>query len=277
MRILKTTLKLPNGKWLAKQREQNSLTIQQIASAVQWHPLSVRALETRNRVVPPGWKKALAELGIKLPMPTWPRTLPFYSGADLKRDMDTRAGMRHSRFWLSNQLGVTEETIDAVLQCNLPVPHDWLLKLAELGADVPEVVRVTLFQPLVDATRPAASPAELDASAVEPAPHTEKQSARFFWPAEDQPDAPLGTATSACVSEGSDKRLAAPAALGKEHKPSLFVSWTEEAGLHVSLSTALLDQIPAALTDLLLTLSSSSLPKAAATRLSSKTAEPSRG
>ena len=278
MRILRTTGNLPTGKWLAKQREEHSHTIDQIANAVHWHPLSVRFLETRNRVIPPGWKKALGELGIKLSMPAWPRTMPAYSGADLKRDMDIRAGMRHSNFWLSNQLGVPEEEISTLVQCNLPVPQAWLLKLAELGADVPELVRVTLFRPYVDAPHTAAAPVELDASKPQPASHAEKQNTPLFWVA-DEPDSEIGAerVKSTSTHEGSDKRPTERAGSDEPQKKSLFVSWTDEAGLHISLSTALLGQIPTALIELLLALSPSSQPKSTHAGLPGKPAEPSGG
>ena len=67
----------------------------------------------------------------------WPQQMQPYCGADLQSDLRTRAGFRHSRYWLSKQLCVPERIVTDVIRTTLTGPHCWLLKLAELSATYP--------------------------------------------------------------------------------------------------------------------------------------------
>ena len=136
---------LPTGSWLAQERQRIGKTPADVAKAVQRHVRTVRALEQNNRVIPPGWCQDLRKLGMNVPAPAWPAPLRPYYGADLHSDLQTRVGFRHSRYWLSKQLCVTEAAVTDVIQRNRIVPSSWLLKLAELGANVPAMVRLALY------------------------------------------------------------------------------------------------------------------------------------
>ena len=136
---------LPTGIWLTQERQRIGKTPADVAKAVQRHVRTVRALEQNNRVIPPGWCQDLRKLGINVPAPAWPAPLRPYYGADLHSDLHTRVGFRHSRYWLSKQLCVTEAAVTDVIQRNRIVPSSWLLKLAELGANVPAMVRLALY------------------------------------------------------------------------------------------------------------------------------------
>lgn len=134
---------LPRGSWLAQERRRLGKTRAEVAKAVGGHSATLRSIEHSNRVVPPGWYPELRTLGMQIPEPVWPLMQP-YCGTDLQRDIRTRAGFPHSRFCLSKRLAVPESAVTEVVRGNLPVPHSWLLKLAELGAGVPAPVRRTL-------------------------------------------------------------------------------------------------------------------------------------
>ena len=128
---------LPTGRWLANERERLNLPIVDVAKAVRKPATSVRAIERKNLVIPPGWREELLPLGVFV---ISPRFASSYSGHDLRKDLEETVGVRHSRYWLSKQLCVREDTISEIIHRNLAVPNDWLLKLAEIGAQVPPVV-----------------------------------------------------------------------------------------------------------------------------------------
>lgn len=136
---------LPTGSWLSQERLRLGKTQAEVARAVQVHGASLRSLELHNRVLPPGWYPQLRALGIRISEPVWPAQMSSYTGADLYRDLGTCSRLRSERGWLSSQLCVSESAVTEVLRCNLPVPPSWLLKLAELGANVPEPVWSTLY------------------------------------------------------------------------------------------------------------------------------------
>ena len=267
---------LPTGRWLVQQRELFSMTVSELAKALHRHPSTVRAIERNNRVIPPGWGDGLRLIGMQLPAPAWPGNMPAYFGAELEHDMNTRAGLRHSRFWLSKQLCVPEKVVVAVIHGNLVVPHDWLLKLAELGANVPAAVRRALDQTDRDSPSPACESAPLDFSEL-----ISKLPADGWrgGPRATGPEAQEPTGSLFCEpsSDDSKKRLPADEPPPQRKPQSLYIHWTEEGGLHVTVSTALLDQIPVALQELLLTLYPSSLPTPSPSPLAKKAAGPSRG
>ena len=267
---------LPTGRWLVQQRELFSMTVSELAKALHRHPSTVRAIERNNRVIPPGWGDGLRLIGMQLPAPAWPGNMPAYFGSELEHDMNKRAGLRHSRFWLSKQLFVPEKVVVAVIRGNLVVPHDWLLKLAELGANVPAAVCRALEQADMDTASAASESAPLDFSELISKLPAEgwRGGQRAPGPAAQEPTRSLD-----CEPSGDDskKRLSVDEAPQQRKPQSLYIHWTEEGGLHVTLSTALLDQIPVAMKELLLTLYQSSLPTSAQSPFAKKVAEPSRG
>ena len=235
----KNGIVLPTGSWLAQERQRLGKTPADVAQAVQRHLSTIRALEQNDRVIPPGWCQDLRKLGMLIPEPVWPVQLQTYCGADLHSDLQTRVGFRNSRYWLSKQLCVTEEAVTEVIQHNLTVPPSWLLKLAELGANVPAMVRMALYQnasldsgsasavPLASTSAHAAGPRVISAVPGKSV------------------DAPALTPTPAPTS---------PSASARRERESVYMNWTEERGLHFSISAALLEQIPAVLRELLILL-----------------------
>lgn len=230
---------LPTGSWLAQERQRLGKTPADVAKAVQRHIRAVRALEQNNRVIPPGWCQDLRKLGMNVPAPAWPAPFRPYCGADLHSDLQTRVGFRHSRYWLSKQLCVTESAVTDVIQHNRIVPPSWLLKLAELGANVPAMVRMALYQNAsLDSGSASAVPlASTSAHAAGP---------RLISAVPGKSvDAPAPTPTPAPTS---------PSASVQRERESVYMNWTEERGLHFSISAALLEQIPAVLRELLVPL-----------------------
>ena len=170
---------LPTGSWLAQERQRIGKTPADVAKAVQRHVRTVRALEQNNRVIPPGWCQDLRKLGMNVPAPAWPAPLRPYYGADLHSDLKTRVGFRHSRYWLSKQLCVTEAAVTEVIQRNRIVPSSWLLKLAELGANVPAMVRLALYLGnSADAPAPTPNPAPTSPAA---SAQRERESMYISW------------------------------------------------------------------------------------------------
>ena len=151
---------LLRGSWLSQERQRLGKTRAEVVKAVGVHSATLRSVEHHNRVLPPGWYPALRELGMQFQEPVWPAQMVPYTGADLNRDLRTCAGLQPSRFWLSKQLCIAESAVSEVVRGNLPVPHSWLLKLAELGANVPAPVRTALRPPVRELQNPgpAAAP-----------------------------------------------------------------------------------------------------------------------
>ena len=151
---------LLTGNWLSQERQRLGKTRVEVVKAVRVHSATLRSVEHQNRVLPPGWYPALRELGMQFQEPVWPAQMAPYTGADLNRDLRTCAGLQPSRFWLSKQLCIAESAVGEVVRGNLPVPHSWLLKLAELGANVPAPVRTALHPPVSGSQilGPAAAP-----------------------------------------------------------------------------------------------------------------------
>ena len=138
---------LPTGNWLSQERQRLGKTRAEVAKAVRRHSATLRSIEQHNRVLPPGWYPVLRALGMQFQETAWPSHLLLYTGADLHRDLRTCSGLQNSRYWLSEQLCVSESEVSEVVRSNLPVPQSWLLKLAELGACVPAFVRMALYPP----------------------------------------------------------------------------------------------------------------------------------
>ena len=273
---------LPTGFWLAHERQRLGKTLVDVANAVQGHHATIRAVEQNDCVLPPGWYPNLRMLGMRIYEPLWPQHMQPYCGADLQSDLQTRAGFRHSRYWLSKQLCVPERAVTDVIRDNLPVTHSWLLKLAELGADVPAPVMRTFLRNasesyILPASTPAAAnqadaagPSSRDALVdqliekvvtaprsfdADPPRDPKSQPKESFGPARPEPPSPsvalpLNT-PQAPVEEP------APAAARRESE-SFYMHWTEQGGLHFSISASLLEQIPGALKGLLILLAQSS-------------------
>ena len=270
---------LPTGRWLAKQRVGLLQTIGQVAKALKRHPSTIRAVERNNRVIPPGWSEGLRKLGMQLPAPAWPAEMPFYFGEDLRRDMNTCIGLRDSRYWLSKQLCVPEEAVAAILRGNHVVPHNWLLKLAELGANVPAVVRTALYPPVVDVESRAAEPAPRDFSEL--FSNLEEggfgQGPRAAGSAAGAPQgAPHYPHESVGHDSDSDVRPPAEASSERRKPQSISFQWSREEGLQFNLSTPLLEQVAAGLKELLL-IYQNSLIETTQHPAGLRTAEPSRG
>ena len=151
---------LLTGRWLSQERQRIGKTRAEVVKAVGVHSATLRSVEHHNRVLPPGWYPALRELRMQFQEPLWPAQMVPYTGADLNRDLRTCAGLQPSRFWLSKQLCIAESAVSEVVRGNLPVPQSWLLKLAELGANVPAPVRTALRPPVRELQNPgpAAAP-----------------------------------------------------------------------------------------------------------------------
>jgi hypothetical protein len=145
---------LLTGSWLSQERQRLGKARSEVVKAVGVHSATLRSIEDRNRVLPPGWYPALRELGMQFQEPVWPAQMVPYTGADLTRDLRTCSGLQPSRFWLSKQLCVAESAVGEVVRGNLPVPHSWLLKLAELGANVPAPARKALHPPVRELQTP---------------------------------------------------------------------------------------------------------------------------
>ena len=148
---------LLTGSWLSQERQRLGKTRSEVVKAVGVHSATLRSIEDRNRVLPPGWYPALRELGMQFQEPVWPAQMVPYTGADLNRDLRTCSGLQPSRFWLSKQLCVAESAVGEVVRGNLPVPHSWLLKLAELGANVPAPARKALHPPVRELQTPGSA------------------------------------------------------------------------------------------------------------------------
>ena len=273
--VKRTRVSLPTGSWLARQRKLLGKTPADVAQAVHAHIATVRALEQNNRVIPPGWYQDLRILGMHAREPVWPVQLQPYCGADLNDDLRNQVGFQHSRYWLSKQLCVPEHAVNEVIRDNLLVPHSWLLKLAELGANVPGLVRVTLY--LNSSRGQLAEP--------EPARYSAFTNKNGFGsvpsfsegPAQDAKQAPqkaeahgqLGHDSRPLESFGpehvarapfsgvpslADSKVSAQApitASARREQPSVSMNWTEDDGLYFSVSAALLEKIPDGLVDLL--------------------------
>ena len=272
---------LPTGHWLTQERQRLRKTLSDVAKAVHGHSSTVRSVEQNNRVIPPGWYDALRLLGMHIHEPAWPLGERPYCGVDLDRDLRTRVGFQHSRYWLSKQLCIPEREVLEVVRDNLCVPHSWLLKLAELGANVPTSVRTALYEATYGVQSPASTAPRVSDSLHVSAPSPDDS----FWvpaapdpssvPGEAEPQFPLGSdspsqqygdsasepsadpaqAPSPALPKAAVEDPIAPAA--RRERSSIYLHWTQDGGLHFSVSAAVLDKIPGALLDLLVLLSSS--------------------
>lgn len=268
---------LPTGRWLAKQREIFSQTVSQMAKALNRHTSTIHSLERNDRVIPPGWRDPLRALGMQMPSPVWPGNMPPYFGRDLERDMNTRAGLQHSRFWLSKKLCVPEEAVATVIRGNLMVPHDWLLKLAELGASVPAVVQMALHQSDAEQLNAASAPDPLGFSDLLSKLEQEERDRRAGATGPEV-QVPHSNNSSPYESPGDDSEIQLPAEVPPEKRnpESFSLQWSQQEGLHFSLSTSLLEQLAAALKELIV-MYQSGLIKATQSPTSQRSGEPSRG
>jgi transcriptional regulator with XRE-family HTH domain len=275
---------LPTGKWLSAERQRLSMTIKQLAAELHRSPLTLRALEQNDRVIPPGWGEHLRGLGMPPPMPDWPLDMTPYTGAHLERDMNTRRGMKHSRYWLSKQLAVSEKMIAAVLRSDLAVPHNWLLKLAELGADVPEPVMHALH-PTVQKPESSASSGVVDFEKV--LAHMSKSVRNSVASGDLQSRAAAPYSAAAAGELPAKKSSAEPIVAASKGisiraglappSQSIHFHWTEKEGMHLSISSPMLEQIPVFVKATLLALHQSGLLVPAQSQSSAAKVESRRG
>lgn len=270
---------LPMGHWLTDERRRLDKTLSDVAQAVHGHISTVRAVEQNNRVIPPGWFAGLRKLGMNVYEPVWNSEERPYCGADLDRDLRTQVGFRHSRYWLSKQLCVRESVVANVVIRNQLIPHSWMLKLAELGANVPASVRFALdgSSQGIEVQEPA-SPSLVDYlrkdSPSSIYQHFEN-SIRDSQPVQGDPEtqAPLGTDSPPEEYDGAksangagpaqDPSPVVPKGAVEEpvaasapcERSSIYLHWTGDGGLHFSMSAAVLDKIPGMILELLIVLS----------------------
>lgn len=217
---------LPTGRWLQQERERLQLLRSQVAAAVGCYHQTLTRIEQRNLVVPPGWVSRLRDAGLRIHEPMWSADLPPYAGTTWARELSTQTGRRRSAAWWGAHLGVSEALVRAAWNSDRPVPPRYLLKLAELGMNVPEPVKATLPQRRV----------------VEQGPHP-------------RAEAPAPRPTP--PEEPPPPRLAeTPEASAARHEPaSILLHWTEDSGLRLHVSAGLLDQVPVGVRELLSRLS----------------------
>lgn len=206
---------VPTGRWLRAQREVRGLSIAELARQTGLHPSTLRALEERNRVLPPGWYAVLERAGLQIPRVQWPVGMPAYSGSQLARDLQQVPGFRHSVYWLSRQLGIADAELRPVMRLDLSVPSLWLLKLGELGARVPDEVRAVL-----------AESKRVNAQAPQAAAPPEVTTARADCDADSHHPAP--------TKESSAAEMDAV---------SFSLTWSEKSGLFIVVSPALLQEM----------------------------------
>ena len=274
---------LPTGSWLAQERQRLGMTLADVAMAVQGHHSTIRAMEQNNRVLPPGWYPSLQKLGMSIPEPQWDAQMQPYRGADLHEDLQNRVGFRHSRYWLSKQLDVSESAVTDVIRSNLQVPPSWMLKLAELGANVPDLVQLTLATRVSPRKGPeTAAPGTLNVANVN-SPNSINarwnQVVRDLKTAQRESNAstPVDPESPPKNSGGSTRAEPSPppkdAPLNKPQAPvkvpvpastrrergSVYLHWTEDGGLHFSMSALVLEQLPSVLGGILINLVQSGL------------------
>ena len=212
----------PTGRLLLRERLRLALQPADVARAVGCHRQGILVLERMNRVIPPGWLDALRGLGLQIPDPIWPQDMPPLVGTQWAEQIKTLIGLGHSAFRWSRKLGVTEEAVRAVLRSRQPVPQSWLLKLAELGVEVP-------------------APVKHDLSRLSSAPRTQSKRASF------EEDRKPHVANALPLSNSQSVEAEPPRSTRNEprrERPSFYFHWTEAGGLHVSMSTAFMDLLP---------------------------------
>lgn len=214
------------GHWLRALRQSQGLTGTQLARQLAVHPATLRATEEANRVVPPGWCEALQRIGHEVPQVAWPSTIRPYRGIDLATDLECVAPMKHSPYGLSQKLAVPEGEVKALLGQERAVPASWLLKLAELGATVPALVRIKLYQ-VQEAAAREGEPGEPLLREFYGEPPVEA-------PAEGNAVTQASTPAAAGTSSAS-----APA----QTEQSFRLSWSESNGLLLTASPALLQDM----------------------------------
>ncbi len=213
------------GHWLRTLRVAQGLTGAQLARQLAVHPATLRATEEGNRVVPPGWSDALQQLGHEVPQIAWPASMRPYRGIDLAADLECVAPMKHSPYWLSQKLAVPEGEVKALLGQERAVPASWLLKLAELGATVPALVRITLYQVQEAAAGGGETPEPL---------------IQEFYGQSDVDAAADGHAASetSVAAAGTP-----PASAAAQLEQSFRLSWSQTSGLLLTASPALLQDM----------------------------------
>jgi hypothetical protein len=230
--------RLPTGRVLTDERLRLSLSTRMVAQRLRQHTSTVAAVERNNAVLPPGWIPTLRKLGMSIPEVVWPLSTRPYSGAQLKAEIAAKRDLRFSPFVLRKLLGVSEEDFDLILSGNRLVPSTWLLKLAELGLDVPQAVKRALAgstEGLLEVRRVP----------VPPAPQPELP--RPERPATPPPEAQAGSIPFAPPTPPQPAEVPRPS----RERPELFFRWSQDGGIFFSTSESLLDLIPRALQALL--------------------------
>lgn len=225
--------KLPSGHVLTRERIRLSLSLRTVAQMLRQPAATVAAIERKNAVLPPGWVPTLRTLGMSIPEAVWPPTLAPYFGAQLKAEITAKRDLRFSPFSLRKILAVSEEELDSVLSGHRLVPPSWLLKLAELGLEVPQEVKRAL-------TGASAVRTEAHAVSLSSAPPIEE--VRKEIPGISNP-----------VDRLNELLAAKPGLLwsvepprSPPERPELSFRYSEDGGIHFSASASLLDQFPGA-------------------------------
>ncbi|MFO0572381.1 MAG: hypothetical protein U1A78_00140 [Polyangia bacterium] len=179
-----TDFGMATGFWLRTERTRLGLRAMDVARAVRSTGTRVESIEQEHSVVPPGWLPALQRLGMRVR----PHGLPSehgYRGEHLLRD---RQRLRLSTQNLSTALGCSLDEVHEALRPGAEVPAGWLARLAELGCDVPEVIKKRLEgapaepapPPAAERREDAAPSASPAAAAPDPSPEP-NQRFRFTW------------------------------------------------------------------------------------------------
>jgi hypothetical protein len=225
--------KLPTGQVLTRERIRLALSTRAVAQMLRQPAAVVASVERKNAVLPPGWVPTLRKLGMAIPEAVWPPTLAPYFGAQLKAEITAKRDLRFSPFSLRKILAVSEEELDSILSGHRLVPPAWLLKLAELGLEVPqEVKRALTGAPEVRTEERAASAPSVPSMAQ----------LRKEIPGISDPTERLNALLAA--RPGLLRSVEPPRA--PRERPELSFRYSEEAGIYFSASASLLDQFPGA-------------------------------
>jgi hypothetical protein len=238
--------KLPTGHVLTRERIRLSLSTRTVAQMLRQPACTVAAVERKNAVLPPGWVPTLRKLGMAIPEAVWPPTLAPYFGAQLKAELTAKRDLRFSPFSLRKILAVSEEELDAILSGHRLVPPSWLLKLAELGLNVPQEVQRALSGVSEVCAEKRAAPAPS-------APPTEEVERKI--PGISRPSEGLARLL---LDRPSLLRPSEPERPARE-RPEMSFRWSEGGGISFSASGSLLDQLPGAVQQLLLLVRTSGL------------------
>ena len=225
--------KLPTGHVLTRERIRLSLSLRTVAQMLRQPSAAIAAVERKNAVLPPGWVPTLRKLGMSIPEAVWPPTLAPYFGAQLKAEITAKRDLRFSPFSLRKILAVSEEELDSVLSGHRLVPPSWLLKLAELGLNVPPEVKLALT---------GAAEVHAEGSATSTSIDVPMEGVKAKIPGISNPVDRLNELLAR--RPGLLRSVEPPRSLPE--RPELSFRYSEDGGIHFSASASLLDQFPGA-------------------------------